>query len=312
MPERHRRPVERADRGCGICGGDAGCRRWDHGAAGTPAAGGGTDWCGGDAGCRWWHDWCGGDAGCRWWHDWCGGDASSDGGTTGRCAGVTVLDAAGAPIDAVTGAPIDPAAVGAAGRRRVSGACDPDTGVCAASGGPVQAAGAAASAAVGPIAATTLPKGSGWNASLALVLLIVLLTIGVVLAPALAWRHFSEDADRMTSGASAAPRRGSRSGGDRVWSDRCGQHQGAAAPEAGKPGHRHGASAHRLGGDASEGRGAFADLEITVNQTKNLTNQAVSVTWTGATPTIDSGGSRFGENYLQIFQCWGDDDGTIR
>ena len=58
------------------------------------------------------------------------------------------------------------------------------------------------------------------------------------------------------------------------------------------------------------GRGSFADLAITVNQTQNLTNQAVSITWTGGAPTIASPG-RFGSQYLQIMQCWGDDDGTV-
>lgn len=57
------------------------------------------------------------------------------------------------------------------------------------------------------------------------------------------------------------------------------------------------------------GRGQFSDLEITVNQTRNLVNQAVSVTWTGGRPTIEGPG-RFAGNYLQIMQCWGDDDGT--
>ncbi|HEX2785629.1 MAG TPA: hypothetical protein VHN36_18760 [Ilumatobacteraceae bacterium] len=57
------------------------------------------------------------------------------------------------------------------------------------------------------------------------------------------------------------------------------------------------------------GRGAFAGLAITVNQTRNLTNQAVSITWTGGTPTRGPG--RFGGDYLQIMQCWGDDDGTV-
>ena len=58
------------------------------------------------------------------------------------------------------------------------------------------------------------------------------------------------------------------------------------------------------------GRDEFADLEITVNQTKNLANQAISVTWRGATPTVASGGSTYGTNFLQIYQCWGEDDGT--
>jgi hypothetical protein len=57
------------------------------------------------------------------------------------------------------------------------------------------------------------------------------------------------------------------------------------------------------------GRGLFADLAITVNQTTKLTNQAVSITWTGGTPT-SRGAGKFHANYLQIFQCWGDDDGS--
>ncbi len=58
------------------------------------------------------------------------------------------------------------------------------------------------------------------------------------------------------------------------------------------------------------GRGAFTSLAITVNQTNALTNQAVSITWTGGTPT-QSGAGRFDGHYLQVMQCWGDDDGTV-
>jgi len=58
-----------------------------------------------------------------------------------------------------------------------------------------------------------------------------------------------------------------------------------------------------------DGRGPFADLRITVNQTKDLENQAISVSWTGAVPTDSGPGeafdSTYNENYLQIFQCWG-------
>jgi hypothetical protein len=57
------------------------------------------------------------------------------------------------------------------------------------------------------------------------------------------------------------------------------------------------------------GRGDFADLEITVNQTQNLVNQAISVTWTGGKPTVQSN-ARFGFNFLQLMQCWGEDDGS--
>jgi len=57
------------------------------------------------------------------------------------------------------------------------------------------------------------------------------------------------------------------------------------------------------------GRGVFSNISFTVNQTRNLLNQAISITWTGAPPTI-SGPGRFAQNYVQVFQCWGDDDGT--
>ncbi len=58
------------------------------------------------------------------------------------------------------------------------------------------------------------------------------------------------------------------------------------------------------------GRGAFANLEITVNQTENLSNQAISITWSGAAPTRPGPGD-WGANFLQVMQCWGDDDGSV-
>ena len=54
------------------------------------------------------------------------------------------------------------------------------------------------------------------------------------------------------------------------------------------------------------GTGEFANLKVTVGQTKNLINQAVTLSWTGGHPTLPSSGD-FGVNYLQIMQCWGDD-----
>lgn len=51
------------------------------------------------------------------------------------------------------------------------------------------------------------------------------------------------------------------------------------------------------------GTGDFADLKVTVGQTKNLINQTVRVTWTGGIQTA----SLSDGNYLQIMQCWGDD-----
>jgi hypothetical protein len=63
-------------------------------------------------------------------------------------------------------------------------------------------------------------------------------------------------------------------------------------------------------GDLLGATSPFANLTITVNQTRNLTNQAVSVTWTGGTPTNADlpAFTRFDDNYLQIFECWGADD----
>jgi hypothetical protein len=62
------------------------------------------------------------------------------------------------------------------------------------------------------------------------------------------------------------------------------------------------------------GRGHYAGLQITVNQTRNLVNQAVSVTWTGGVPTDTASGGfegKFYDNYLQIMECWGNPDGLV-
>jgi hypothetical protein len=52
------------------------------------------------------------------------------------------------------------------------------------------------------------------------------------------------------------------------------------------------------------GQGEFADLRVTINQTRNLVNQIVRVSWKGGTPTIPEFGN-LNINYLQIMQCWG-------
>jgi hypothetical protein len=52
------------------------------------------------------------------------------------------------------------------------------------------------------------------------------------------------------------------------------------------------------------GKGEFADLKVTVSQTRNLINQVVSVSWTGGKPTVGDS-TRFVADYLQIMQCWG-------
>lgn len=52
------------------------------------------------------------------------------------------------------------------------------------------------------------------------------------------------------------------------------------------------------------GRGPFADLTVTVSQTRNLVNQVIRVSWKGGKPTKPDFGP-LGVNYLQIMQCWG-------
>jgi hypothetical protein len=49
----------------------------------------------------------------------------------------------------------------------------------------------------------------------------------------------------------------------------------------------------------------FRELAVTVSKTRGLTNEAITVTWTGATPTPRRA---VGTDYLQIMQCWGDPD----
>ena len=50
------------------------------------------------------------------------------------------------------------------------------------------------------------------------------------------------------------------------------------------------------------------DLAVTVSQTKNLTAQGIRLSWTGGKKSIaPSAGGNGGENFLQIFMCWGDD-----
>ncbi|MFE4632073.1 hypothetical protein ACFRJ1_01670 [Streptomyces sp. NPDC056773] len=53
------------------------------------------------------------------------------------------------------------------------------------------------------------------------------------------------------------------------------------------------------------GTGDFADLKVTVGQTRNLVGQVVKISWTGGKPTVSD--TNYSANYLQIMQCWGDE-----
>lgn len=51
----------------------------------------------------------------------------------------------------------------------------------------------------------------------------------------------------------------------------------------------------------------FPDLSVTVSQTENLVQQGIKVSWTGASLSVPGGSSNGGRDFLQVFQCWGDD-----
>jgi hypothetical protein len=50
----------------------------------------------------------------------------------------------------------------------------------------------------------------------------------------------------------------------------------------------------------------FKDFEVSVSQTRNLSNQGVKVTWSGLDRTMPG---ELASNYVQIMQCWGDATG---
>ncbi|GAA2038882.1 hypothetical protein GCM10009839_45730 [Catenulispora yoronensis] len=54
------------------------------------------------------------------------------------------------------------------------------------------------------------------------------------------------------------------------------------------------------------GTGDFAGMTVTIDQTKDLVDQRVHLSWTGAPPTRFKNSAEFAANFLQIMQCWGD------
>ena len=59
------------------------------------------------------------------------------------------------------------------------------------------------------------------------------------------------------------------------------------------------------------GTGRFSDLKVTVSQTTHMRNQVVRVSWTGGRQSSTSSRNFF-NNYLQIMQCWGDEESPKR
>jgi phosphate ABC transporter phosphate-binding protein len=108
-------------------------------------------------------------------------------GTATGVAGGAATAAGGTPRPATPSVTLKPATA-----EPGVGSCDADTGLCRAGATAQPTAGdAAAAGAVGATTTTTLNRSSSSGASFALVLLVILFVFGLVLAPALAWRHFS-------------------------------------------------------------------------------------------------------------------------
>jgi hypothetical protein len=49
------------------------------------------------------------------------------------------------------------------------------------------------------------------------------------------------------------------------------------------------------------------DLAVTVSQTRDLAKQGITISWTGGATPSSRPSSTGGSNFLQIFQCWGED-----
>jgi hypothetical protein len=55
-------------------------------------------------------------------------------------------------------------------------------------------------------------------------------------------------------------------------------------------------------------RSDFENLAVTVSQTQSLVHQGIRVSWTGGKPTKGATAGNFFANFLQIMQCWGDEN----
>jgi hypothetical protein len=63
--------------------------------------------------------------------------------------------------------------------------------------------------------------------------------------------------------------------------------------------------------DSDAANSPFPDLAVTVSQTTDLIQQAITVSWTGGKKsTVPHDQSDGGTNFLQIMQCWGDEPGS--
>lgn len=124
------------------------------------------------------------------------GDVPAAGGTPTAgsdpaAGGSPALDANGVPlVDANGNVVLDPGTDPLLAGVVDPSTCDADTGVCAAAAGGPATPGALGNAAAGPVVATILDQSSGAS-HVAVTILVIGLVLGLILAPALAWRHFA-------------------------------------------------------------------------------------------------------------------------
>ncbi|WP_153004367.1 hypothetical protein, partial [Microbacterium testaceum] len=59
--------------------------------------------------------------------------------------------------------------------------------------------------------------------------------------------------------------------------------------------------------DPDAANAPFPDLSVTVSQTRALESQGIVVSWTGGKPSTVPSSQIGGADFLQVFQCWGDD-----
>lgn len=59
--------------------------------------------------------------------------------------------------------------------------------------------------------------------------------------------------------------------------------------------------------DADVANAPFPELAVTVSQTRALESQGIVVSWTGGRPSTVPSSQIGGADFLQVFQCWGDD-----
>jgi hypothetical protein len=62
-----------------------------------------------------------------------------------------------------------------------------------------------------------------------------------------------------------------------------------------------------LDADPDPENAPLPDLQVTVSQTTDLVQQGLRISWTGGLKSVAPSAANGGENFLQIFQCWGDD-----